>query len=642
MGPRRNINQGGIDVLNAIWIIRVKAVLFILGSCLLAPVVAAEPRFTLTLPEDTGSYSLAGTAELHEVPAQQSLTFTEMRAADALTWQRLDSHILDLSFNPNEHWVRFRVKNPGAFDQRLIFDVAQPLQDYIDVFVLQDGVIEGYWYTGNRRPMNSRAFNYRAMGFPLTLNAGTDASFYVRLNNYDGVYDSLPLNLTTEAVFFQNQMLESLGFGFYYGAIVILLFYNLVVGLVNRERAFILYSVYLGFFLAWNLAFQGYLALWPLQNHPDLHNMAVALFSIGIFAALVAFTYDFLQLKTRMPRAGKAMLWSSLLLLPLLVLALAGHYALVFALQAPAALIIMSFVLGAAVHQSCKGYPTARMFLAAWLLLIVAAVAHYGRLAGFFPSMWFFDNALNVGSLVEMLVLSYALAYRINELKKQQQQDQAYLITREQEMNETLQLRVASKTIELQALAKRLHWESVTDALTELHNRRTFFQTLTSELGRLSRSDDTLCLAVMDIDNFKEINDQFGHPEGDRQLVCMAEMIRRHWQRADDYCFRLGGDEFAIVFRANAFDLSHERLEQFQQETRELFVGPAGSDRVSLTVSIGVAIAHSIDAQDAQAFYARADNALYVSKAQGKDRIHIVSADDDDSERQSDDAPVTV
>ncbi|HET8903915.1 MAG TPA: 7TM diverse intracellular signaling domain-containing protein [Saccharospirillum sp.] len=154
---------------------------------------------------------------------------------------------------------------------------------------------------------------------------------------------------------------EALWFGFYYGAITILLLYNLLVGLATRERDFLLYSLYLGCFLLWNLAFRGYLALGPLANAPILNNMATAIFGGSIFITLIIFTRRFLSLHTRTPRTnGMLLLLAAAMVIPIL-LSMLDYYALVFQLIIPLALIIMITVLAIATYLSVKGIRTARI-----------------------------------------------------------------------------------------------------------------------------------------------------------------------------------------------------------------------------------------------------------------------------------------
>jgi diguanylate cyclase (GGDEF)-like protein len=149
------------------------------------------------------------------------------------------------------------------------------------------------------------------------------------------------------------------------------------------------------------------------------------------------------------------------------------------------------------------------------------------------------------------------------------------------------------------------------DALTTLHNRRYFHETLVRECARAHRYDRQLALVVFDIDDFKAINDRIGHLAGDSVLAGAAERLRSVVRSADIAC-RVGGDEFAVILPES--DLSD--AEQLYRRVQFAFgarpIGPF--DRLHL--SAGIAQLRSDD--DATSFFERADEALYQAKEAGK------------------------
>jgi diguanylate cyclase (GGDEF)-like protein len=152
------------------------------------------------------------------------------------------------------------------------------------------------------------------------------------------------------------------------------------------------------------------------------------------------------------------------------------------------------------------------------------------------------------------------------------------------------------------------------DALTNLHNRRYFHETLAREATRAHRYDRKLSLVVFDIDDFKAINDRIGHLSGDAVLAAVAERLQSAVRRADIPC-RVGGDEFAVILpeatQADAEQL-YKRV-QFAVASRPL--GPF--ERIRL--SAGIAELRPED--DAKSFFERADEALYRAKEEGKGRF---------------------
>jgi diguanylate cyclase (GGDEF)-like protein len=152
------------------------------------------------------------------------------------------------------------------------------------------------------------------------------------------------------------------------------------------------------------------------------------------------------------------------------------------------------------------------------------------------------------------------------------------------------------------------------DPLTGLFNRRYFDSRLEAELQRARRHGEPLTLLMVDIDNFKAINDEHGHVVGDRLLRCVSERLRRG-VRIFDVCARYGGDEFAILMPTSNVDTAMLVAERIRSSVR----GHCGHEAASVTVSIG--IAHS-DGRERE-LLSIADRALLEAKAMGKNAVRI-------------------
>lgn len=151
------------------------------------------------------------------------------------------------------------------------------------------------------------------------------------------------------------------------------------------------------------------------------------------------------------------------------------------------------------------------------------------------------------------------------------------------------------------------------DALTGLHNRRYFHETLAREVARAHRYERRLGLIVLDLDDFKEVNDQIGHLAGDSVLADAAGRIRDVVRSADIAC-RVGGDEFAVILPESGLEDADQLYGRIETSVASRPVGQAGA----LHFSAGVAELRSED--DAVSFFQRADEALYRAKGAGKGR----------------------
>jgi len=171
--------------------------------------------------------------------------------------------------------------------------------------------------------------------------------------------------------------------------------------------------------------------------------------------------------------------------------------------------------------------------------------------------------------------------------------------------------------------ARSLAHAATVDPLTGLFNRRYFQTRLEEEMERSRRHKLDLALLIIDIDNFKHLNDQLGHLAGDYLLRQVSDVLRRS-VRVFDVCTRYGGEEFAILMPGSGLQnglLVAERIRQ-RVESASREAGPLPA-HMRVTVSLGLTVL----AEDAspQELIARADRALYRAKAEGKNRVRYES-----------------
>jgi len=177
---------------------------------------------------------------------------------------------------------------------------------------------------------------------------------------------------------------------------------------------------------------------------------------------------------------------------------------------------------------------------------------------------------------------------------------------------------------QLQAANALLAAEARDDALTGALSRRYFLDLLRHEVDRACETGTPLCLAIADLDHFKQINDRFGHPAGDRALQYFVDICRAEL-RADDALGRLGGEEFGIVLPGTPLSTGLALAERLCSQVRASHCAdlPGG---VALSVSVGITeLAPNEDPLDR--LMSRADLALYTAKAAGRDRCAALSSD---------------
>lgn len=176
-------------------------------------------------------------------------------------------------------------------------------------------------------------------------------------------------------------------------------------------------------------------------------------------------------------------------------------------------------------------------------------------------------------------------------------------------------------------LREALREQATHDPLSGLCNRRFMEATFDRELARAARHHTPVSVVMVDVDNFKSINDELGHAAGDSAIVELSDLLRESFREEDIIC-RYGGDEFVVVLPGTALSDARKRAERLQSEVHRASSVRDGTVLASLTLSLGIS-AYPQHGQTSGSLIDAADAALYRAKADGRDRV-IVAADDDE------------
>lgn len=180
--------------------------------------------------------------------------------------------------------------------------------------------------------------------------------------------------------------------------------------------------------------------------------------------------------------------------------------------------------------------------------------------------------------------------------------------------------RITQNIESLNNIAKIQHAAN-TDYLTELTNRRSFFRNAKLRIKEYINKKIPYCLAMIDIDHFRKINDDYGHEAGDQVLKVIALYMRKHFSAG--VISRVGGEEFAVLLHGIDTDNLHNRLDDFRREVSVSSI-PIGDTAIAISLSIGV-IFDSLNGVSQQ--MNEADNALYIAKENGRNQVVVFGAE---------------
>ncbi len=594
--------------------------------CLLATLAAApalaQERPALLVDPATGSLDLSPHLRYHH-DAEAAL---DVEAALALSrqpgrFQPLPPGGANFGFQRGAWWFSLRVASAAQGDATWLLVQEYPLSDQVDLYLRRaDGRIETH-LSGDHRPFASRAIRYRHPNFRIDLAAGEAVDLMVRVRSDSSM--QVPLSLYTLPAFAERARDAQLAIGLYYGILLALFFYNLILWASLRDASYFWYMFHIaGFglvlFCLNGLAFE---YLWP--GSPRIQDLSVPLSICLAQVGMQQFARHFLDLRSRWPAGDRVALAFIAFFVVLGIVALFVPYRIATPIASAAVLPNVGWIVVQTVVAHRRGYAPARLFMLAWALFLGGTAIFTLVAFGVLPKMFLTEYGVQIGSALEMILLSFALAYRYAALRNENER-----IVRQS--RDELERKVDERTGELrQALDQladansQLSEVNRRDGLTGVYNRHHFREVLEQHLCDARSQRRQLSVLMIDLDHFKQINDRHGHLVGDDCLRVVAQRMNGVVAPRGGMLARFGGEEFVAALPG----LDAEQAMAVAETVRmEVAADPVQcrDTVVAVTVSIGV---HAFDAyrvagpDDALRL---ADRALYSAKNQGRNCVRPV------------------
>ncbi len=363
--------------------------------------------------------------------ASEALSLKE--AMQSPNWQGIERRIINFGFIKGAVWLRFKVL--AQEDGDWVLNTPYSQLDFVQSTAIINGQIGHTITTGDLVKFSARPVNHPGFVFPYTLSKGDILEVFIKAKSEGSV--EVPLNFLSLASFDESDSIRNFIMGWVTATLVVMLFYNLFIFFIVRERVYLFYVIC----VFCNLVAQGVYSgtwfqyVWP--NFPQINNfMLPTFFGLLIFSNLL-FISEFLQLFKRSLACNRyfKFLFICLASFPLLNLFL--PYQLTIMIQVIGALImhISCWVVG--VYLSYKGEVLARLFALAWTIYIIGMLITNFKTLGYLPTNWFTSYCVQLGSFVEVIILAMALAYRIeaaNKAKVSAQHDSIQNLTRYQNL----------------------------------------------------------------------------------------------------------------------------------------------------------------------------------------------------------------
>ncbi len=430
-------------------------------------------------------FSLASSAEgsvivldgsLTELPIGMKIEYIEDRggalthkdAVDSpdIRWERSDKQNLGFGFTRSAYWLRFTVENVTGEEVRFLLEQAYPLTDEIDLYYYP---VAGKKYrhiaTGDCVPFASRPYEHRKFVFPLSLKARSSSVYHMRVKSTSSM--SLPISLWDPDVYRHLLLREERLLMLFYGMVLIMIIYNLLVFLAVRHRSNIFYVLFIASFLLFIMTQQGtaFQFLWP--GYPLWGNacapisLAMVLFfgfyfSRSFLAAVKDFADTRMLIRVFIVITGAGVAFSMIAFRHELYQAAMAGTAIIAAIGITASVYI-------AVRLSLKRDRAAYFYAAGWAAFLTGSGLYIAKSFGIVPTNFLTNWSILIGACLMILVLSIAQADMINTMRR----DLAVLTT-------GLEVKVRERTEELEAAMQEMEAinERLNDTNTSLENAK--------------------------------------------------------------------------------------------------------------------------------------------------------------------------
>ena len=575
----------------------------------------------------------SGTADLQQVMEQNH-------------WQPVNDAIPNYGHASDVFWFRLELQ-AARRERNWVLVISNPLIDLVDVYgVDTDGDRLSQYSGGAQRKQTDQAIRHRYWVVPIRMSQQGILTYYIRVESDHSV--QLPVAVWPLQAFAARDERDTIITGALLGALFIMLLYNLFLYTTLRDPIYLAYVGSVFGFMMLQVSVKGFgqRFLWPDQYAVSSVAVFVSAYVTIFFAT--TFASGFMRLRERgfrlMPLV-EVCRWGALAC-ALLVGWIPNDWRLYLMVFLGILPILLGFIAIFSYYRT-DDRPI-QIFAAGWIVLLIGSMLFLLNKLGWVSVNVWTEQTMSVGTIIEVILFSMALGDRINNEKElamrakasllhalnaEREEKQKILISEEtaskakektlqirQDANVRLEQEIDQRTVELQRANEELSRVVQLDSLTGALNRHHFNESIHALFRQARESKSPCSLLMIDIDHFKQINDEYGHLGGDRCLTRVASVLKRLVQGSGAQLWRFGGEEFAVLLAASD-QQSAVALAQTIRAAMEAtsFVDANGPRRI--TISIGVACLYPDGLQRPEQLVAMADEALYAAKGSGRNRV---------------------
>jgi diguanylate cyclase (GGDEF)-like protein len=613
-------------ILSKNWLLLIIAI-FCTAVVLAATNFSSSIRPTYTVVQDVD----------HFVDTEKQYSISNILSNPDNIWQQRNQDLTSLGMSDELHWFRFSINKVVPAQNRLL-EIDNALLDNVKMWFVQDNKILAEYQAGDTLTFSKRTVEHENFLFTVPTS---EQPLEVFIRSYSEGLMGLPLNIWQQNDYLKFSSKSGLITGGFFGLMLAMGLSNLFFFITTRSPIFLIYAGYVLFLGLTLSALQGlgYRYIWP--NSPWLQQHAV-----GIFANLAVYLSILICDLLLNVKAFNTTLSKFLKLTAYVFL-----FGLIISLFIPLQVFIKVFllmlcasgvlILTVAIWLWVKGLAIAGYYTLAWVVLFISGFAVSLDILNIvnlnLPSYYL----LMLGAGIETVLLALILAISHNQQRQSLLDTQAELLNKERQVQhaqkdmlalqegttEELEYKVQERTLELEVALRELsetncelQEKNTLDALTGIRNRRYFDKRYQAEVRRSRREQTQLSVVMMDIDHFKNVNDQYGHLVGDECIKTIANIIKKALKRPSDDVCRFGGEEFALILPSTDLEGALLLVEQLRAEIEKTTI-QAADVSINITISAGISTAIADLNQPEEIILALADKQLYAAKNAGRNNV---------------------
>jgi two-component system NtrC family sensor kinase len=380
----------------------------------------------------------------------KQLDFDSMRRS--ANFIQSHTQVPNLQLSTSVFWLRFTIKNESS-ENHLLLSLDYPTLNVCEFYYPVNGRYDSEKVSDNN-PFDQRKYKHQDFIFDVSVPNHSTATFYLKVQSNEQMV--LPLVLGTPQKIAETKLTRDLLWGVLIGILLVMILYNTFVFISTKDVSYLYYVLYTLFIALTQTSLSGYTYRFMFPNSPVLFNMGIIIFNALGGIAFSLFAQAFLGIKEKMPIMGKVFKLIILLYSLTIIVRLSGYALVSYRMTDVCALVVTVSTYIVIIRLSLDGYRPARFFLLAWTMFFAGIILFVLRNLGVLPYNSYTTYIMPIGTAIEVILLSLALADRINIFKAEKERSQEEtvkaLLENEKivrEQNLFLELKVTERTLEL-------------------------------------------------------------------------------------------------------------------------------------------------------------------------------------------------